>query len=177
MKINNKTEYDQIKGMLNTMRTLKESTVNTKKKLFLEQTSRDSDDEMSSDSTTEKFNNIEIINKVEVKIMSTDKNEIKIQEDEKKSISDMIDTFRTQVYQLVDIDPGFTIDVNQIRLDGSIEDLDLNFVYIVGEDSGLYINSEMLQIEDETMEMLGKLFDFVETFNLIIEPILSRRIG
>ena len=91
--------------------------------------------------------------------------------------SDRIDALRAQVYQLVDLNPGFTIDVNQIRLDGSIEDLDLNFVYIVGDDSGLYINSEMLQVEDETIKMLEKLFDFVETFNLTIEPILSRRLG
>ena len=110
-------------------------------------------------------------------MMSTDKTEIKLQEDEKKSISDMIDALRTQVYQLVDLNPGFTIDVNQIRLDGSIEDLDLNFVYIVGDDSGLYINSEMLQIEEETIKMLEKLFGFTETFNLTIEPMLSRRLG
>jgi len=177
MKTNNKTEYDQIKGMLNTMRTLKESKTNLKTNILLEQGSKNSDNEIDPESNTEKFDNIEIINKVEIKIMSTDKNEVKIQEDEKKSISDMIDTFRTQVYQLVDLNPGLTIDTNQIRLDGSIEDLDLNFVYIVGDDSGLYINSEMLQIEDETIKMLEKLFDFVETFNLTIEPILSRRLG
>jgi hypothetical protein len=177
MKTNNKTEYDQIKGMLNTMRTLKESKTNLKTNILLEQGSKNSDNEIDPESNTEKFDNIEIINKVEIKIMSTDKNELKIQEDEKKSISDMIDTLRTQVYQLVDLNPGLTIDSNQIRLDGSIEDLDLNFVYIVGDDSGLYINSEMLQIEDETIKMLEKLFDFVETFNLTIEPILSRRLG
>ena len=177
MKINNKTEYDQIKGMLNTMRTLKESRSNIKTNLVLEQASKNIDNDVDTQSTEEKFDNIEIVNKVEIKMMSTDKNEVKLQEDEKKSMSDMIDALRAQVYQLVDLNPGFTIDVNQIRLDGSIEDLDLNFVYIVGDDSGLYINSEMLQVEDETIKMLEKLFDFVETFNLTIEPILSRRLG
>jgi hypothetical protein len=177
MKTNNKTEYDQIKGMLNTMRTLKESRSNIRTNLLLEQESRNIDNDVDIKSTEEKFDNIEIVNKVEIKIMSGDKNEVKLQEDEKKSMSDMIDALRAQVYQLVDLNPGFTIDVNQIRLDGSIEDLDLNFVYIVGDDSGLYINSEMLQVEDETIKMLEKLFDFVETFNLTIEPILSRRLG
>jgi hypothetical protein len=177
MKINNKTEYDQIKGMLNTMRTLKESRSNIKTNLILEQVSKNIDNDVDTQSTEEKFDNIEIVNKVEIKMMSRDKNEVKLQEDEKKSMSDMIDALRSQVYQLVDLNPGFTIDVNQIRLDGSIEDLDLNFVYIVGDDSGLYINSEMLQVEDETIKMLEKLFDFVETFNLTIEPILSRRLG
>ena len=157
MKMNNRTEYDQIKGMLNTMRTLKESRSNIRTNLLLEEESRNIDNDVDTQSTEEKFDNIEIVNKVEIKIMSGDKNEVKLQEDEKKSISDMIDALRTQVYQLVDLNPGFTIDVNQIRLDGSIEDLDLNFVYIVGDDSGLYINSEMLQIEEETIKMLEKL--------------------
>lgn len=177
MKMNNRTEYDQIKGMLNTMRTLKESRSNIRTNLLLEEESRNIDNDVDTQSTEEKFDNIEIVNKVEIKIMSGDKNEVKLQEDEKKSMSDMIDALRAQVYQLVDLNPGFTIDVNQIRLDGSIEDLDLNFVYIVGDDSGLYINSEMLQIEEETIKMLEKLFGFTETFNLTIEPMLSRRLG
>jgi hypothetical protein len=35
----------------------------------------------------------------------------------------------------------------------------------------------MLQIEEETIKMLEKLFGFTETFNLTIEPMLSRRLG
>lgn len=172
--MNNKTEYDQIKGMLNKLRVLKESNIQTKSYLISEQMNTNTDDEVNAE--TKKFDNVEVINKVEVKILSTDKNETTLQEDEKKSISQMIDTFRTQVYQLADLNPGITIDSNQIRFDGVIDDIDLNFVYITGEDSGLYINSEMLEIEEKTIEIIEKLFDFVKTYNLIIEPILTRRL-
>lgn len=172
----NKTEYDQIKGMLNKLRVLKESNIQKKSNLISEQvdTGINSDDDINTE--TKKFDNVEVINKVEVKILSTDKNETTLQEDEKKSISQMIDTFRTQVYQLADLNPGITIDTNQIRFDGVIDDIDLNFVYITGEDSGLYINSEMLEIEEKTIEIIEKLFDFVKTYNLTIEPILTRRL-
>lgn len=170
----NKTEYDQIKGMLNKLRVLKESNKHTKNNLLLEQMNIDTEDDVNPE--TNKFDNVEVINKVEVKILSDDKNETILKEDEKNSISQMIDSFRTQVYQLADLNPGITIDMNQIRFDGSIDDIDLNFVYITGEDSGLYINSEMLQIDEKTIETLEKLFDFVKTFNLTIEPILSRRL-
>jgi hypothetical protein len=170
----NKTEYDQIKGMLNKLRFLKESNTHKKTNLIFEQTNINTDNEV--DVETKKFDNVEVINKVEVKILSTDKNETILQEDEKKSISQMIDTFRSQVYQLADLNPGITININQIRFDGSIDDIDLNFVYITGEDSGLYINSEMLEIDEKTIETLEKLFDFVKTFNLTIEPILTRRL-
>jgi len=174
MKTNNKNEYDQIKGMIHTMRILKESNKNTKINLLTEQPSKD--DQIDRESESKKFDNVDVINKVEIKIISNDKNKTNLQEDEKKSISEMIDTFRNQVYQLADLNPGFTINTNQIRLDGSIEDLDLNFVYIVGDDNGLYINTEMLEIEEDTIEMLEKLYNFIETFNSIIEPILSRRL-
>jgi hypothetical protein len=175
MNINKKTEYDQIKGMLKTMRILKESNVNSTKNLLREQI-EGGDRIPSPELSGEKYDSVEVINKVEVKIISTDKTQVKIQEDEKKSISDLIDSFKNQVFQLTEFEPGFTIDDNQIRLDGTILDLELNFVFIAGEDGGLYINSEMLQIEEETIEMLEKLFEFVPTFNQVIEPILSRRL-
>ena len=36
----------------------------------------------------------------------------------------------------------FTINPNQIRLDGKLTDEDVNFVLIVGEDSGTFINAD-----------------------------------
>jgi hypothetical protein len=93
MNINKKTEYDQIKGMLKTMRILKESNVNSTKNLLREQI-EGGDRIPSPESSGEKYDSVEVINKVEVKIISTDKTQVKIQEDEKKSISDLIDSFK-----------------------------------------------------------------------------------
>jgi len=76
---------------------------------------------------------------------------------------------------LADLNPGFTIDESQIRLDGTIPDLDVNFVMIAGEDGGLYINSDMLSIEDETLVILEKLSKFKPTFITAMEPILRDR--
>lgn len=181
--MNNKkqTPYDEMKGFLNIMRNLNESKV-TNNKVITEdvETSTpmepgDDINEPAPESSQEQFDNVEVINDVEIKLLSYDQEDVKLQEDEKGSISQLIDSVRQQVAQLIDLDPGFTIDDKQIRLDGSISDLDINFVMIVGEDAGLYVNSDMLPIEDETMTMLDKLVKFLPTFTSSMEPLIRSR--
>lgn len=182
MSIKKQTTYDEIKGMLNTMRTLNESKQSKNTSILSEdvmssqpQPSEPGDDIPSPESYQEKFDNVEVVNDVEVKLVSTDKEDVKLKDDEKNSISQMIDSFRQQVAQLADLNPGFTIDEQQIRLDGSIPDLDVNFVLIAGNESGLYINSDMLSIETETMAVLDKLTKFKPTFISSMEPMLRDR--
>jgi hypothetical protein len=168
----NKSEYDQIKGMLNTLRNLNESKNITKKTLNED---IETDEEPSLDSSKEQFDDVEVINDVEVKILSTDQEDVKLKDDEKSSISQFIDSFRQQVSQLVELDPGITINENQIRLDGNMTETEISFTFIVGEESGLYINSDMLSVEQETLDMLGKLLKFKPTFITSMEPLLRTR--
>lgn len=178
MSTKKQTAYDQIKGMLNTMRTLNESKLSKGTSILTEDVEpqmEPGDDVPSPESSQEKYDNIEVVNEVEVKLISTDQEDVKLKEDEKNSISQLIDSFRQQVAELGDLNPGFTIDERQIRLDGSIPDMDINFVLIAGEESGLYINSDMLPIESETLEMLTKLSKFEPTFVSSMEPMLRDR--
>jgi hypothetical protein len=168
----NKSEYDQIKGMLNTLRNLNESKNITKKTLNED---IETGEEHSLDSSKEQFDNVEVINDVEVKILSTDQEDVKLKDEEKSSISQFIDSFRQQVSQLAELDPGITIDENQIRLDGNMTETEISFTFIAGEESGLYINSDMLNIEQETLDMLSKLLKFKPTFITAMEPLLRTR--
>jgi hypothetical protein len=181
MKIQKSTEYDQIKVMLNKMRSLNE-TKNIKSNFILEQneTSPTSDSEepptdYDSDVSKEQYDNIEVINDVEVKLISTDKMDTELKQDEKTQISQLIDSFRQQVSQISELDPGITISEKQIRLDGTITEMEINFVLIAGEDSGLYLNNEMLSIEDETIEMFNKLLKFKQQFITGLEPLIRDR--
>ncbi len=182
MNTKKQTAYDEIKGMLSTMRTLNESKQSKSARILSEdvqpsepQPSEPGDDVPSPESYQEKYDNVEVVNEVEVKLISTDQEDVKLKDDEKNSISQLIDGFRQQVAQLGDLNPGFTIDEQQIRLDGSIPDLDINFVLIAGNESGLYINSDMLPIEAETLEMFDKLSKFKPTFISSMEPMLRDR--
>ena len=87
----------------------------------------------------------------------------------------LIDSFREQVSQIAELKPGFTFNETQIRLDGSITDLDINFVFIVGDEGGLYLNADMLLIDNDVMTTITKLSKFELTFRDTIEPLLRER--
>jgi len=170
--MNKKTEYDQIKGMLNTLRTLNESK-NINKNVLKEDT--ESDVNPLTDSSKEQYDDVDVINDVEIRLLSTDSEDIKLKDEERNVISQLIDNFRQQISQLSELDPGITIDENQIRLDGNMMETEISFTFIAGEESGLYINSDMLNIEQETLDMLGKLLKFKPTFITAMEPLLRTR--
>ena len=170
--MNKKTEYDQIKGMLNTIRTLNESK-NTNKNILKEDI--DSDVNPSLESSKEQYDDVDVINDVEVKVLSTDEEDIKLKDEERNTISQLIDNFRQQVSQLADLNPGLTITENQIRLDGTMTETEISFVFIIGEDNGLYFNGDMLNIEQETLDMFNKLLKFKPTFISEMEPLLRTR--
>ena len=116
-----------------------------------------------------------VINDVEVKILSTDKLDMKLDEDQKTSISNLIDNFKQQVNQIVDFEPGMSINENQIRLDGSLPDQDINFVLIAGQEAGVYINAEMLKLETEVGNLMEKLVKFQATFETSMNPLIQLR--
>ena len=146
--------------MLNTLRKLNEtkSSFNT----LREQEEPTSDD-------------ITVINDVDIKLVSSDTVDLELTEEQKNAISGLIDSFREQVSQIAELKPGFTFNETQIRLDGSITDLDINFVFIVGDEGGLYLNADMLLIDNDVMTTITKLSKFELTFRDTIEPLLRER--
>lgn len=154
-----KNSYDEIKTMLNTLRNINTSS---KTNRLLEQTENyktdDDDDENQEDSER----SVDVINDVDVNIFSEDENELKLTDEQRKLISELIDNFKINIGQnfMVKFEPGFTIKTNQIRLDGKIDDYDLNFVFIAGKDSGIYINAEMLKLDVNLGNILEKIVKF-----------------
>jgi hypothetical protein len=153
--------YDETKKMLDTMRRLTESVRNV--------------NILKEEDETDLKDDITVINDVDVKMLSTDNLDLKISDNHKNSISTLIDSFRQQVSDLADLDPGITINMSQIRMDGTIPNIDMGFVLISGDESGVYINADMLKIEDDVLESLEKLFKFHLTFEDVMNPIIRER--
>lgn len=171
--------------MLKTLRTLNE-TQSSRKPLIKEQDSRFQNNTQSSENSIDPNgpedqsqqnlkNDINVINNVEVKLNSPDQADMTLDDNQKTAISHIIDSFRQQVSQIVSFKPGITMTPNQIRLDGSLTDNDINFVLIAGQEGGLYINAEMLNIEQPTMDVLTKLFRFQASFKDAMEPLITQR--
>jgi hypothetical protein len=108
-------------------------------------------------------------------MLSSDEADMNLTDSQKTAISSLIDNFRQQVSQIVEFTPGMTINENQIRLDGKLTDEDVSFVLIAGEESGVYINADMLKLENNVGVMLEKLAKFEDTFKTSMEPLITQR--
>lgn len=150
--------YDGIKRMLHTMRTLTENT--TSKYTLKEE--------------DEKVNGLVLNNNVEIKIHSTDQADLEITENEKASLNQLIENFKTQVSELASFEEGFNVYADSVRLDGNIGD-DFGFVYIAGNDRGIYLNADMLKLDDETSLIIEKLNKFQHTFEDVVNEMISTR--
>jgi virulence-associated protein VapD len=149
--------YDDIKKMLNRLRTISENT------------------QSSKTLNEEKVNTLVIGNNVEIKVHSDDDLDLKISDEEKNALNQLIENFKSQVFELTTFDEGFNIYTNSVRLDGNISE-DLSFVLIAGEDAGLYVNCNMLKIESENATIIEKLYKFEHTFQDVANDlILSRK--
>lgn len=156
-------EYDITKKMLNIVRKNQMIGENKITKSFInEQTVEPEKDEVSN------------INDVDVRIISSDRN-FEIDDNDKNELSTLIDSFREQVSQIADLNPGITIKEDQIRLDGEYANYDLKFVYIGGLDSGVYFTTNMCKLDSELMLFIDKLHKFEETFKDVIEPLIRER--
>jgi hypothetical protein len=160
MQHNKNLSYDNTKKMLDTIRSFKNSS---KKIVSL------------NEQITNTDNDITVVNDVDVNISSSDNADLSLKDDEKTTLSQLIDNFYLQVSQIVDFEPGITISENQIRLDGNLTDDDINFVFISGNEAGVYINTDMLKLEDSTLSVIEKLIKFEETFKTSTESLINKR--
>ena len=163
-----RNEYDVAKSMLKTMRLFTEGKEQNKK------TIKEQSETLPPEAQNMKDDFL-VINDVDVKLMSADDSDMKLLDDQKNEISNIIDSFKSDISQIVDFNPGFTISPDQIRLDGTLTDEDVKFVFIAGKEDGVYINAEMLKLDTDTAMTLEKLAKFQETFKTSMEPLINQR--
>ena len=166
-----KTDYDVTKNMLKTIRTITESKIS--KQSINEVAEFEST--LSDNTDQEQKNDVTVINNVDVKLLSTNQADMTLNETQKTTISGLIDNFKQQVSQIADFTPGITIAPDQVRLDGTLTDQDISFVFIAGKESGAYINADMLKLEQDVANELEKLAKFQETFETAMNPLIQER--
>lgn len=154
--------YEDTKKMLNVIRNINENIKSSKTKIILEQLENQN-------------NNTLNINGVDIKLLFTDSMDKELTIEQKETISNLIDSFKNEVAQLVNFEPGISINEKQARFDGVIEDYDIKFTYISGDESGVYINAEMFELNNEIIILLDKLYKFSVTYKQTFDNILSFR--
>jgi len=91
------------------------------------------------------------------------RSDLDITTDEKVAFQETMDEFVDEVSDLADFN---TLNVyeNNVDWSGTIIDQDIEFTFTIGENSGIYINGEMIKVDADFLEMINKLQQFYQKF-------------
>ena len=103
-----------------------------------------------------------------------EKSDIQLTTDEKNAFIESVDEFRTNVAELVEFDKMNVFPEN-VEWSGKILELNLEFFYTINEPHGIYLNGNMVKLDQEYLEMVGKLQSNYEKFKTKWGKIVSSR--
>ena len=85
-----------------------------------------------------------------------------------------MDEFVEEVSDFVDFN---TLNVykNNVEWSGKLIDEDIEFIFTIGEDSGIYINGDMIKVDSEFLTMINKLQQFYQKFKSKWGKVLANR--
>lgn len=103
-----------------------------------------------------------------------DRNDLDITSDEKLSFQETMDEFIEEVSDLVDFN---TLNVyqNNVEWSGKLIDEDIEFVFTIGEDSGVYIKGQMIKLDNDFMTTINKLQKYYQKFKSKWGRVLANR--
>ena len=100
--------------------------------------------------------------------------DLELTTDEKIAFQETMDEFVNEVSDLVDFNK-LNVYQNNVEWSGKIIDYDIEFMYNIGEDSGIYINGDMIKTDEDFIEMITKLQKYYEKFKSKWAKILASR--
>ena len=103
-----------------------------------------------------------------------DKKDVELSTDEKISFQETMDDFVNEVSDLSDFG---TLNLYPENVDwsGRVIDFDLEFYFSIGENNGVYINGDMIKLDENLVELVNKLTTFYEKFKSKWAKVLSQR--
>lgn len=161
-------EYDEMKLMLKRVRVLLEQPegVNLGKSI---------EDNIEDDEKEYKTKDIDV-NKVKkdknktyrisgglLTLHGKEKRDLELTTDEKTAFQETMDEFVSEVSDLSDFGV-LNMYPNEVQWSGKVIDFDLEFFFSIGENNGVYINGDMIKLDDKLTELITKLTGFYNKF-------------
>ena len=103
-----------------------------------------------------------------------DESELELTTDEKNAFVESVDEFRNEVAELVEFGK-MNVYPDNVEWSGKIMELHLEFFYTINEVNGIYINGNMMKLNQEYLEMVGKLQQNYEKFKNKWSKIVATR--
>ena len=102
------------------------------------------------------------------------KADLQLTTDEKNAFTSSVDEFRTDVAELVEFG-RLNVFSDNVEWSGKILENDIEFFYTVNEPNGIYINGQMIKIDQEYLETINKLQAYYEKFKNKWSKIVASR--
>ena len=103
-----------------------------------------------------------------------DKKDLELSTDDKISFQETMDDFVNEVSDLSDFG---TLNLYPQNVDwsGRVIDFDLEFYFSIGENNGVYVNGDMIKLDENLVELINKLTTFYDKFKSKWAKVLSQR--
>lgn len=103
-----------------------------------------------------------------------DKRETQLTSLEKNAFQDTMDEFINEVSDMVDFN-NLNVYSDNVDWSGKLIEFDLDFMYRIGETNGVYVDSEMVKVDEEFDQLIHKLRQYYEKFKSKWAKILAQR--
>lgn len=169
-------EYDELKTLLKRTRMLTEQagTNNMAKSIENNIESDESSDEVDTDEVKKDKSKTYRISGGLLTLHGKDKSDLELTTDEKTSYQETMDEFVTDVSDLSDFGV-LNVYANEVQWSGKVIDFDLEFFFSIGENNGVYVNGDMIKLDDKLTELVTKLTTFYEKFKTKWAKVISVR--
>jgi hypothetical protein len=100
--------------------------------------------------------------------------ELEITTDEKVAFQETMNEFVSEVSDLVEFNQ-LNVYPNLVEWSGKLIEFDIDFIFTLGEENGIYIKGEMINTDDEFLEMIQKLKSYYEKFKSKWAKVMGNR--
>jgi hypothetical protein len=181
-------QYDEIKKLLNNSRNmLSKNDLRESKEVLIQKglikemdikpnnLAIDSEEEEEFDVNTEedKQKAYRVSGGV-ITLHGKEKKDLELSIDEKTAFQETMDDFVNEVSDLADF-ASLNIYNSNVEWSGKVIDFDLEFYFSIGENNGVYINGDMIKLDDNLVELINKLTTYYEKFKSKWAKIISQR--
>jgi len=174
--------YDEIKYLLKKSRVLLEQETQVNVAKDLESRIKQDNDYDTAETEIEKGEEPVQNDKVQkyrisggiLALHGKTRGDLDITTDEKIAFQETMDEFVNEVSDLVDFNV-LNVYPNNVEWSGKVIDEDLEFIFTIGEDSGIYINGQMVKVDQEFLTMINKLQQFYQKFKSKWGKVLASR--
>lgn len=162
-------EYDEIKELLRRSRRLTEQVappVNIDMDI-------EGEEEFDTEPQEDKSKTYRVSGGL-IKLHGKTKQELELSTDEKTAFQETMDDFVDQVSDMADYGT-LNLYPNNVEWSGQIIDKDIDFMYSIGESSGIYINGDMIKVDADFVDLINKLSSYYDQFKAKWAKILAQR--